>query len=361
MSNPEDYTVGWICAITTEYVAAQAFLDERHDGPAYLPPHSKTDYTLGSVGKHNVVIAVLPMGEYGTSSAARVAEDMMHSFPNIRIGLMVGIGGGAPSQKHDIRLGDVVVSIPRNGQGGVLQYDFGKTIQGQAFQATGVLDQPPTVLRAVVNGLEARYEIEGNQLDNTVHKILQKKKRLQKKYQRPDLASDRLYQSQVVHPDGESTCDLCYREDLSCLVPRSPRTEDDDNPAIHYGLIASANQLMKDALIRDRLAAEKDVLCFEMEAAGLMNNFPCLVIRGICDYADSHKNKAWQGYAAMVAAAYAKDLLYRIAPQQVEQEARIVNVLKEGDHYTKITFGSYNSGFQVGVNESPITVTFGAK
>jgi hypothetical protein len=118
---------------------------------------------------------------------------------------------------------------------------------------------------------------------------------------------------------------------------------------------------MKDALVRDKLAAQKDVLCFEMEAAGLMNHFPCLVIRGICDYADSHKNKAWQGYAAMVAAAYAKDLLYRIAPQQVEQEAKIVNVLKEGDHHTNITFGGHNSGFQVGVNDGPINATFGAK
>jgi nucleoside phosphorylase len=76
--------------------------------------------------------------------------------------------------------------------------------------------------------------------------------------------------------------------------------------------MASGNQLMKDALIRNRLAAEKDVLCFEMEAARLMNTFLCLVIRGICNYSDSHKNKDWQGYVAMVAAAYAKDLLQRI-------------------------------------------------
>jgi hypothetical protein len=46
-----------------------------------------------------------------------------------------------------------------------------------------------------------------------------------------------------------------------------------------------------------------------MEAAGLMDDFPCLVVRGICDYADSHKNKLWQGYAAAMAAAYAKELL----------------------------------------------------
>src|SRR6185437_4265232 len=100
------------------------------------------------IGKHNVVIAVLPDGEYGTTSAAVVARDMLHSFPNIRIGLMVGIGGGVPSSKHDIRLGDIVVSAPRDGKGGVFQYDFGKTIQDQVFRNTGFLNQPPALLRA---------------------------------------------------------------------------------------------------------------------------------------------------------------------------------------------------------------------
>jgi hypothetical protein len=97
-------------------------------------------YTLRRVGKHNVIIAVLPDGEYGIAAAASVARDMLHSFPNLRIGLMVGIGGGAPSPKHDIRLGDIVVSAPRNGKGGVFQYGFGKTIQDQTFRTTGILD-----------------------------------------------------------------------------------------------------------------------------------------------------------------------------------------------------------------------------
>lgn len=329
MSSPKDYTVGWICAITTEYVAAQAFLDEKHDAPEYLAPNNKNDYTLGRIGKHNVVVAVLPMGEYGTSSATRVAEDMMHSFPNIRIGLMVGIGGGAPSKKHDVRLGDIVVSIPSNGQGGVLQYDFGKTIQNQFFSPTGFLDQPPTILRAAVNGLQAQYESEGHQLDAEVNKVLERKPRLQRKYRRPDSNSDRLYQSHIVHSsDSSSSCHPNCGDDINDVISRDPRSKEDDDPMIHYGLIASANQLMKDAMIRDKLAMEKDVLCFEMEAAGLMNHFPCLVIRGICDYADSHKTKDWQGYAAMVAAAYSKNLLYRILPQQVENETRIVNALK---------------------------------
>ena len=327
----EDYTVGWICAISTENVAAQAFLDEKHEGPEYVSPNDNNDYTLGKIGKHNVVIAVLPDGEYGISSAAGVARDMLHSFPNVRIGLMVGIGGGAPSPKHDIRLGDIVVSAPRDEKGGVFQYDFGKTIQDQSFQSTGFLNQPPIVLRTAVNGLKAQYEIEGHSLEEAINSILEEKPRLRKKYKRPNSSSDRLYQSKITHsPNNQASCAAVCGDDLSNLILRPERTESEDNPTIHYGLIASANQLMKDALIRDKLAAEKDVLCFEMEAAGLMNHFPCLIIRGVCDYSDSHKNKEWQGYAAMAAAAYAKDLLYRIPPNKVEAENRISDLLSGG-------------------------------
>jgi nucleoside phosphorylase len=328
MPIPKDYTVGWICAISTEYVAAQAFLDEKQEGPEYVSPNDNNDYTLGKVGKHNVVIAVLPDGEYGISSAVGVARDMLHSFPNVRIGLMVGIGGGAPSPKHDIRLGDIVVSAPRDGNGGVFQYDFGKTIQGQSFRTTGFLNQPPMVLRTAVNGLKAQYESEGHGIEEAINSILEKKPRLHKKYKRPDPRSDRLYQSRVTHPlNNDASCAAVCGNDLSNLILRPKRTEGEDNPAIHYGLIASANQLMKDALVRDKLATEKDVLCFEMEATGLINHFPCLVIRGICDYSDTHKNKEWQGYAAMAAAAYAKDLLCRIPPNKVEAEKRISELL----------------------------------
>jgi nucleoside phosphorylase len=328
MSSPKDYTVGWICAVHTEYVAAQAFLDKEHARPEELSPNDNNDYTLGEIGGHKVVIAVLPDGEYGISSAASVARDMLHSFHNIRIGLTVGIGGGAPSQKYDIRLGDVVVSTSCDGHGGVFQYDFGKTIQGLSFRSTGLLNQPPTILRTAVSGLKALYERKGHQLEGSIDTILEKNKRMRRKYGRPDPDTDRLYQSHVLHPPHDETdCPGSCSDDPSKLIIRPERTEDEDNPAIHYGLIASADQVMKDALIRDKLAAEKDILCFEMEAAGLVNHFPCLVIRGICDYADSHKNKEWQGYAAMAAAAYTKDLLCRVIPQQMEAEKKIGDIL----------------------------------
>ncbi|KAG5744635.1 hypothetical protein H9Q70_012661 [Fusarium xylarioides] len=325
MSNPNEYTVGWICAITTEYVAAQEFLDEEHEGPEFVSPHDNNHYTLGKVGKHNVVIAVLPDNEYGKSSAASVARNMMHSFPNIRFGLMVGIAGGAPG-KHDIRLGDIVISCAGNGKGGVFGYDFGKAIQGQGFQETGFLNQPPQLLRATVSGLKARYERKGHQLSEAVDNILERNKRLRGKYKKPESSTDNLFKSEATH---DLTCATTCSDDATNLVPRPERKEDEDNPTVHYGLIASADQLMKDALARDKLSEEKEVLCFEMEAAGLMNHFPCLVIRGICDYSDTHKNKEWQGYAAMVAAAYAKDLLREIAPNKVEAERRISDILSD--------------------------------
>ncbi|KAM6481958.1 hypothetical protein HDV62DRAFT_361719 [Trichoderma sp. SZMC 28011] len=334
MSNPNDYTVGWISAITTEYVAARAVLDEIHEGPDMVSTNDSNNYTLGRIGKHNVVIAVLPDGEYGISSAARVAADLSHSFPNVRFGLLVGIGGGAPSRKNDIRLGDVVVSSPGSSNGvshsGVFQYDFGKTIQGQSFQTTGFLNQPPFLLRAAVTGVKARYEEEGHRIKANIGAILDKNPRLRKKYQQPDPSSDRLYHSYIYHPTHEEhNCAMSCGNTLSSLIFRPERGEYEDDPMIHYGLVASANQLMEDAVLRDKLATENDVKCFETEAAGLMNHFPCLVIRSICDYADSHKNEEWRGYAAMVAAMYTKDLLHQIAPNRVEAEKKIGDLLSD--------------------------------
>ncbi|KAI7761726.1 hypothetical protein LZL87_013576 [Fusarium oxysporum] len=327
MSNPQKYTVGWICAITTEFVAARAFFDEKHDQLETIADNDNNNYALGRIGKHNVVMAVLPKSEYGTTSAATVARDMLRSFPNIRFGLMVGIGGGAPSAKHDIRLGDVIVSTRGSGKGGVFQYDYGKAMQEHAFVTTGSLNQPPQLLLTALSGLEAEYELEGHQLSAHIDRALEQWPRLRQKYSRPSPDSDRLYRHDVVHPDSSKECgDMCSN-DPAYLVYRKERGEQEDDPAIHYGLVASANQLMKDALARDKLAASMDVLCFEMEAAGLMNHFPCLVIRGICDYSDSHKNKEWQGYAAMMAAAYAKDLLRQIPPNKVEAEKPISEIL----------------------------------
>lgn len=332
MSDPQLYTIGWICAITTEYTAACQFLDTEHSLPTHLASNDSNGYTLGEMAGHNVVIAVLPRGEYGLSSAASVATNMLNSFPNIRVGLMVGIGGGAPTSKNDIRLSDIVVSSPKDQTGGVYQYDFGKTVQGRKFQPTAFLNQPPAVVLTAISVLESKYEAEGHHIEDDIAAVFNRRPKLTKKYSRPNPLCDRLYRSHMIHPqDDEGHCEELCGTGTTDLVRRDIREDGEDDPAVHYGIIASANQLMKDATIRDALAKEKGILCFEMEAAGLMNRFPCLVVRGICDYSDSHKNKGWQGYAAMTAAAYAKDLLARMVPSQVEREQKIHEALSRSE------------------------------
>ncbi len=102
-------------------------LDKIHPPLPRLPTDQNT-YILGSIGEHNVVIASLPSGAYGTTSATTVAIQLLSSFHAVRIGLMVGIGGGVPSSNADIRLGDIVVSQPSDTFGGVVQCDFGKEL-----------------------------------------------------------------------------------------------------------------------------------------------------------------------------------------------------------------------------------------
>ena len=345
MIDPSVYKVGWICALPVEYVAARELLDEEHDKTEYVSPlYDDNTYTFGRIGKHYIIVAVTHDGEYGTSSAARVAYNIVRSFPALEIGLMVGIGGGAPSRSHDIRLGDVVVSSSKPGKVGVLQYDFERTIQEQKFHPTGHLFLPPTRLLTAVANLRARIEADGHQLDETIEAVLLEKPKLRKKYELPGVRTDRLHSATFVHPDGKKTCgatcfplmgDVCYRD---------PRTFDENEPVIHYGLIASGGQLMQDATIRDELTNETNVLCFEMEAAGVINQFPFLVIRGICDYADSHKNETWQGYAAMTAAAYAKRLLSEVAPCRADGEMTLGKILQIGQSSFSVFKPSIHSG-----------------
>ncbi|KAL3441365.1 hypothetical protein BJX65DRAFT_255230 [Aspergillus insuetus] len=304
----DDYTAVWICALPLELAAACAMLDERHD-PLPLGPDSRdtNNYILGRVGSHNTVVACLPYGVTGTVSAARVVNQMLATFKRIKFGLMLGIGGGAPSERHDIRLGDVVVGSPTGLFGGVVQYDFGKTVQRGRFQRTGMLNKPPEVLLTALSNLQARHLMEGHRVESALEEMVRKYPPMTFRYARP--AVDVLYRADYEHPEGQPTCASC---DAAMLVPRAPRPSGVSQLRIHYGLIASGDQVVKHGQMRDQLREELDVLCFEMEAAGLVDSLPCLVIRGISDYADSHKNDVWQGYAAAAAAAYAKELMHVI-------------------------------------------------
>jgi len=309
---PKDYSVGWICAVPKELTAARAMLDSIHTPLKAQPKHDENNYTLGSIGKHKVAITCLP--EYGVVPAAVAAKSMQNTFPQLRFGLMVGIGGGIPSDDNDIRLGDIAVSLPTGEHGGVIQYDLGKR-EVDRFWRLGTLNKPPTLLRTAVANLRSERGVE-KKITELVKGSFKDDEDDDEEwtYPAPATAKDVLFNSTFNHVEKSPTCVPCLKNTAEIVERKTRKTT---NPRIFYGNIASGNSVMKNALERDSLAERDNVICFEMEAAGLMDNFPCLVIRGICDYADSHKNKKWQPYAAAVAAAYAKKLLSLVSSEAV--------------------------------------------
>jgi nucleoside phosphorylase len=336
LDSPDSYTIAWIAALPIERAAAEAMLDEEHAAPTGFTRH-QTDtnvYTWGRMGEHNIVIASLAAGVYGTTSAATTASSLLASLPSIRVGFLVGIGGGIarPDEDRDIRLGDVVVSQPSGTTGGVCQYDLIKAKSGDKRERKGFLKPPPTVLLNAIASIQAYHERKDSKVPSFLQEMLEKNPKMRKKskqnpgYAHQSFENDRLFKASCDHVAGLD-CQGC---DVDGEVQRDPR--DTTNPEIHYGIIASGNTLVKDAAMRDQIFADlyEDCICVEMEAAGLMNHFPCLVIRGICDYADSHKNDGWQRYASATAAAYTKELLEYVPGVEVQETKRALEVLQSG-------------------------------
>ncbi|KAK6348244.1 hypothetical protein TWF718_006053 [Orbilia javanica] len=382
LSSRNLYTIGWICALPLERTAAISMLDEEHRRPRdFEQSRSDTNsYAWGNIGAHNVVIASLPVGEYGLASAAGAAISLLLSFPEVRFGLMVGIGAGIPGRSADVRLGDVVVSRPQGRSGGVVQYDFVKAIQGGVLQRMGALDSPPRVLLNAVAAMQAQHARQPSHIPRFLNEMITRNPIMAQPqqglpgYTYQGSSNDRLFVATYPHSQGDS-CDTC---DPTQQVQRTTRNSTD--PQIHYGLIASGNTLIKDAAARSTLVSQtgEDCICFEMEAAGLMNQFPCLVIRGICDYADAHKNDRWQRYAAATASAYAKELFEYIPVQGVstasgmealERSSQrialdVVNVgdIRDDSSWTKRTDGTLQCwerrvGFEQEFTEPPMVIT----
>ncbi|KAL2830848.1 nucleoside phosphorylase domain-containing protein [Aspergillus cavernicola] len=276
------YRIGIICALDLEMNAVHHIPESEHASPPIRSEDSNI-YVLGRLSGHNVVIACLP-GNQGKSAAAIAATNLSRTFPAIKYRIIVGIGGGVPNTGNDIRLGDVVVSMVTSHHGGVVQYDYGKDTES-GFLLKGFTCQPPSVLRSAVYKLKC--DVQSLPPDHTPQT------RLRSTSQRTQMP-DKLFQADSVHQSTDQSCEQC---DPTRIVPRQPRTN--DVPLIFFGLVASGDRVVKSARVRDSITERfnHDVLCFEMEAAGLIHEFPAVAIRGISDYADSHKNNGWQPYA----------------------------------------------------------------
>ncbi|PYI01673.1 purine and uridine phosphorylase [Aspergillus sclerotiicarbonarius CBS 121057] len=307
----QDFEIAVVCALTLEADAVDALFDHHwdDDGPPYdKAPGDPNAYSTGAIGRHNVVLAHMP--GMGKANAAAVAVNCRSSFPNIKLAVVVGICGAVPFT-HDgveIVLGDVVVSD------GVVQYDFGRSLPEGFVQKDTLLDslgRPNTEIRALLaklKGIRHRQALRSRMADYL--KSLRTEPELAAAY--PGTAHDRLFEAAYRHVRDGMSCDEC-----NCngpLVSRNRLVEDAPKPAVHFGLIASGDTVMKSGVDRDRIARQKDIVGFEMESAGVWDSFPCIVIKGACDYADSHKSKGWQRYAAATAAACMKAFLNHWVP-----------------------------------------------
>lgn len=338
-SHRKDFQIAIICALSLEYDAATLIVDEfwDQDGKQYGRTSGDTNiYRNGRIGMHNVVLMLLP--NMGKAAVAGSAASLRTSYSNLRIAFLVGVCGGVPILGvHEALLGDVVIGEA------IIQYDFGrqypeKFITKETAVATQSLpNKDIRTLLAYFKSDTGKTDLRHNAARHL--KALQDaaiRKEHQYSYNHPGFAEDKLFIATYRHkhrgePSGDSCCEsgnYCDQaaqsscSELGCdegkLVQRQRlkrirnfSREETQCPHVFIGRVASADTVMKSGDHRDRIAKQYNVIAFEMEGAGLWDECPCIVVKGICDYADSHKNKIWQPFAAATAAAAVKAILAR--------------------------------------------------
>ncbi|KAK3342327.1 nucleoside phosphorylase domain-containing protein [Neurospora tetraspora] len=278
-------------------------------------PDDDVLYHVGRIGSHFVVMVVCP--RMGIEPAATALANMRRSFPNIKHVLVVGIAGGMPCYGPDLQeqivLGDVVVGVPQQGRGGVTHYEFGAWEGQKELTVKEHTLHPSAALLTAVNNLRSVHmQVAGSKIPKYLEELRRGlNERSRQAYEDPGAEYDHLFEDSYLHTDRGRFCQgLCDAMRAKLRKSRGKRAErKSDQPHIHYGNIGSANAVVRSSAKRNELHAKHNIICLEMEAAGVMSDYQGLVIRGVSDYADSHKNKKWQGYAAATAAAYAKELL----------------------------------------------------
>ncbi|OMP84216.1 hypothetical protein BK809_0000148 [Diplodia seriata] len=315
----EDYNVAWICALPdVELDPARLMLDDEHTTPSIDRNFDDTTYICGRVEEHRVVVACLPEGETGNVSVSRLTYPLFRSFPNIKIALLVGIGGGVPRPSRggnpldEIYLGDVVIGFPGDGEDAVVYYDRGKVTVDGGYERKGRVQDPDWHIKQALGILQSNHRLKKTKFNNHLMKPNEFPE-----FAMPERDQDYLFKPEYHHKKEGKSCESC---DTEQLVQRPKRTDAHRNTFVfHKGRIATGNSVIKKGERRDEISKNcGGVLCIEMEAAGVNVNGSCLVIGGISDYADSHKNDMWKLHAAKNAAVFARELLHTIQASKVK-------------------------------------------
>ncbi|KAK6835598.1 hypothetical protein RU639_002351 [Aspergillus parasiticus] len=307
--SPEAITLAIFCALSYEVVAVKYSLDEEFRCRSMGAGPQKYIYSFRRIRSHSLVIA--RPSQIGTVNAAQCAANVSQQFPNVPFALVVGIGAGIPNPfTRDIRLGDIAVGIPQDNHPRVVQYDFGKC-EGNGFVLKVPLNKPPSILISADRSLEEDEMMDRNPLRRILRNIAKKPG-----FKRPD-TGDNLFKGDFNHIEKGSDCTECLASGTAKLVLCDIRYRKD--PVVPRGLILSGNGVIKNPQDRQRLCREySNEICFEMQAAGIADEVPCLVVRGICNYADTHKQDGWHYFAAAAAASYCKAVLCKFDSKSLE-------------------------------------------
>ncbi|KAM0467953.1 hypothetical protein ACHAP7_011391 [Fusarium lateritium] len=299
----DSFKVAIFCALSFETEAVHSLFDTHWDDDLLLNKAAGdlNAYFLGAIGCHNVVLVHMPSMEKVEASSAFTSCQM--SFPGIKLALLLGICGVAPSSSDgEIILGDVIVSDD------VVQYDSWKH-PIRRYLHKDILSSSKKRSKTDVRVLLAKIK-EGRTRAVLQHKVatnlgaLQESPSLAANY--PGAEHDNLFEA------DSFTEEFCSQSPCQCksVQRRRLQTKETPEPHFHFGTIVSSNVVMKSCSIRDSFAASENAIAFDIQSAGISDAFPSgLVIKGACDYADSHKNQKWQRYAAATAAAFSKALL----------------------------------------------------
>ncbi|KAL6825940.1 nucleoside phosphorylase domain-containing protein [Trichoderma sp. SZMC 28015] len=376
-SSRDQFHIAVICALPREADAVHLLFDEfwDEDGDPFGRANGDTNnYSTGRIGKHNVVLAILP--GMGTNNAAASTASLRSSYSNLKLALLVGICGGVPRfADDDVFLGDVVISKA------IVQYDFGRQYP-DGFAVKNTIEDSLGRANKDIRGLLAIFETERMKdwlisKSSGYLKQLQeaaRRKRRRAKYRYPGVTNDTLFQPDYIHQHRFELCDICGDmgkpeelcesaskascADLGCdktqLVKREALNVDDGGFNIFFGRIGSGNTVMKSAKDRDRIASLHNLVAFEMEGAGAWEEVPCLVVKGVCDYADSHKNKQWQDFAAATAACVMKAILDRYVVAEGAQGAALAQTNDQGRQNNTRTISGNNFGNNVRISQGDV-------
>ncbi|KAL2195572.1 nucleoside phosphorylase domain-containing protein [Corynascus similis CBS 632.67] len=309
-----DFQIAIICTLAIEADAVNALFDIYWDdegSPYGKAPSDPNAYTTGAIGRHNIVLARMP--DKGKVSAAVIAANCRESFPNIELALIVGVCSVVPFRSDggntaEIVLGDVIVSD------GVVQYDLARSLPEQFVKKDtllNILGRPNTEIRSLLadlGDLHGRKMVEGTMAGYM--DVLRGEPELAAVY--PGATQDKLFKATYRHVSDEMSCEECTCDGE--LVSRARLEPGGGQPAVHFGLVASGDTVMNSGEDRDAIARQAGVIGFETEGASVWDIFPCVLIKGASDYADGHKTKAWQRYAAATAAACMKAFLNHWVP-----------------------------------------------